>query len=354
MRSGGRERGLLRLELRRVEVRGLALGRMTWRQQAGGSPSADAANGLGVGAFALQRKVRRRGNGACSALAPRRIEDEEFASRATSGSGRIEVRLAPRLQTDRGGELASMSKIRRRKDRSLLRFEVANGSRRGVRFSSKVRRAEGSGFASILRFAKRVRQDRGFARRLRRVLAEWRSELAPDRRTAKALVPGEHSLSERAPGGEERTFASASNRPRGTRKGPGLSADPGDGETGCFGAPGANLFEAARGESCCDASETGNGHPGLGLARTRREPPRPHGLDGTHGDHPAASASERCPPTQRVIASPRRGIVRLGHWGLAATPAPILVLAGIGGQVLVRRTDLRGAPNSEGWPSSGC
>lgn len=160
MRSGGRERGLLRPELRRVEVRGLALGRMTWRQKAGGSPSVDVANGLGVGAFALRRKVRRRGNGACSALAPRRIEDEEFASRATSGSGRIEVRLDPRLQTDRGGELASMSKIRRRKDRSLLRFEAANGSRRGVRFSSKVRWAEGSGFASISRLAKRVRQDR--------------------------------------------------------------------------------------------------------------------------------------------------------------------------------------------------
>lgn len=50
--------------------------------------------------------------------------------------------------------------VRRRKDRSLLRFEAANGSRRGVRFSSKAWRAEGSGFASISRLAKRVRQDR--------------------------------------------------------------------------------------------------------------------------------------------------------------------------------------------------
>jgi len=54
MRSGGRVRGLLRLELQRVEAGGLALGRMTWRQKAGGSPPVDAANGLGVGAFALQ------------------------------------------------------------------------------------------------------------------------------------------------------------------------------------------------------------------------------------------------------------------------------------------------------------
>lgn len=183
--------------------------------------------------------------------------------------------------------------VRQRKDRSLLRFEAANGSRRGVRFSSKVRRAEGSGFASILKLAKRVRQDR-----------EVRLSIAacPCGKAVLGLprigglrrhsFPGSFCLSERAPGGEERTFASASNRPRGKTKGPGLSADPGDGETGRFGAPRANLFEAARGESCCDASERGTGiqasalpglagnRPGLtawtgptGIAR-RLRPPR--------------------------------------------------------------------------------
>jgi len=55
----------------------------------------------------------------------------------------------------------------------------------------------------------------------------------------------------------------------------------------------AGLFEAraARASGLAAASETGNGHLGLGLAQTRREPPRPHGLDGTHGDRRRHSPS---------------------------------------------------------------
>jgi hypothetical protein len=257
---------------------------MTWRQKAGGSPSVDVANGPGIEAFALRRKVRRRGNGACSALAPRRIEDEGFASRATSGSGRIEVRLEPRLQRDRGGEfasrqgpaaegseLASVRGCERVETGSLLLIEGPASGRIGVRFD--------------LRFAKRVRHDREV--RLSTAACPCGKAVLglPGSADCEGTRSREAQSFRAGPGGEERTFASASNRPRGKTEGPGLSADPGDGETGCFGAPPASLFEAARGESCCDASETGNGHPGLGLARTRREPPRPHGLDGTHGDH---------------------------------------------------------------------
>jgi len=229
MRSGGRERGLLRLELRRVEVRGLALGRTTWRQKAGGSLPADVANGPALEAFALVRKVRRRGNGACSALAPRRIEDEGFAPRATSGSGRIGVRSGSRLQTDRDGEFASYRgpaaegsrfasspgckrieagsllpiEVRQRMDRSLLGFEAANGSRREVRFSSKVRRAEGSGFASVRGSRRGCGKIGRLAFRLRRVLAERRFWACP----GSADCEGTRSRSKTAEPERKRFFA---------------------------------------------------------------------------------------------------------------------------------------------------
>jgi len=335
LRSGGRERGLLRLELRRVDVRRAC-------------PRADDLAAIG----------RRFASGRCR----KRAGCWSVRASAQGPAARKRSLLRAGAAKDRGRGVRFSCEIRQRKDRGSPRAQAANGSRRGACFplrsgggrigacfGSRLRTGRDGEFASHRRPG--GRKDRGslrfrgsrrgcgkivrFAFRLRRVLAERRSGFP-----GSADCEGTRSREAQSfRAGARRRGAGVRVRfepTEGDKERPRPFGGPWGRRDGCFGAPRANLFEAARGESCCDASETGNGHPGLGLARTRREPPRPHGLDGTHGDRTAALATERCPPTQRVIASPRRGIVRLGHWGLAATPAPILVFGGELGPCLFR------------------
>jgi len=78
---------------------GACSGRLTWRQKAGGSLPVDAADGPDFEAFALRRRVRRRGKGAL---------------------------LPDDAAKDRGRGACFSCDVRQRMDRGLLRFEAAN------------------------------------------------------------------------------------------------------------------------------------------------------------------------------------------------------------------------------------
>ena len=130
---------------------GACSGRLTWRQKAGGSLPVDAADGPQFEAFALRRRVRRRRKGAL---------------------------LPDDAAKDRGRGACFSCDVRQRMDRGSLRFEAANGSRGGVRFPSKVRRVEGSGFASMPGSRRGCGWDCKVRLRFRRALAGRRIGLA--------------------------------------------------------------------------------------------------------------------------------------------------------------------------------
>jgi len=185
---------------------------------------------------------------------------------------------------------ACAPRVRRRMDRSLLRCEAANGSGRWVRPLSKVRRCEGR---SSLRIADREegadKGRRGCLPVFESVLAETADRACPTVRTRRRSFreAGLPAFPKERQAGEDRASASGSiptEEEGGWLRSP---SEPGDGDTRASALATPSSSEPRRRIAqahCRVVSETGNGQTGLGLARTRREPPRPHGLDGTHGN----------------------------------------------------------------------
>src|SRR5439155_143351 len=110
---------------------------------------------------------------------------------------------------------------------------------------------------------------------------------------------------------------------RGRRRRPRPPSEPGDGGTGASALVEPPSSKRREGESRLQGFGNGIGHEGLGLAHTRREPPRPSRpgrdprwlRDGVRRlAEPTYSAGDG-PAEALAIESP-------GHWGLAATSAP--------------------------------
>jgi hypothetical protein len=87
---------------------------------------------------------------------------------------------------------------------------------------------------------------------------------------------------------------------------------------------GSGLFEAERrARACGRASETGGGHPGLGLVLSPQGTAQAYtAWTGPAGTGDGACAIPRCPPTQRVMALPRHGDRELGKSGAGGDVSP--------------------------------
>jgi len=212
-------------------------------------------------------------------MTPRRIEDEELASRATSGSGWIGACFGSRLRTGREGELASHRRSGERKDRSSLRCQA---------------REEGA--AGIARFAFDFDA----------LLPEGGSGL-PEPAMAKAIVPGELRLSERPPGGEGsgvRVRFEPTEGEDGWLRPP---SEPGDGTDESFGARShQTLRSGAQARAGARLRKRGTGMKASALLEPAGNRPGLTAWTGPTGTDSGVRRS-REPPTQRVMALPRRG-----------------------------------------------
>jgi hypothetical protein len=215
----------------------------------------------------------------CSWKAPRRIEDEELASRATSGSGWIGACFGSRLRTDREGEFASRRRSGERKDRSSLRCQA---------------REEG---------AERSRGSPSISTRS----CQKADRACPNRRMAKAIVPGELRLSERPPGGEGsgvRVRFEPTEGEDGWLRPP---SEPGDGTDESFGARShQTLRSGSQARAGARLRKRGTGMKASALPEPAGNRPGLTAWTGPTGTDSGVRRS-REPPTQRVMALPRRG-----------------------------------------------
>jgi len=175
MRSGGHEAELAPARGCEGSRFGACSGRLTWRQKTGGSLPVDAADGSDFEAFALRRRVRRRRKGAL-------LPDDAAKDRRTRS-----LLLVRRPAAD-GSGLASVRGCERVEKGSSLPVEGPASGRIGVRFDA--------------RLAKRVRLGLQGSPSISTRSCRKADRACPNRRTAKAIVPGELRLSERPPGGE--------------------------------------------------------------------------------------------------------------------------------------------------------
>jgi len=219
MRSGGHEAELAPARGCEGSRFGACSGRLTWRQKTGGSLPVDAADGSDFEAFALRRRVRRRRKGAL---------------------------LPDDAAKDRGRGACFSCDVRQRMDRGSLRFEAANGSRGGVRFPSKVRRVEGSGFASMPGSRRGCGWDCKVRLRFRRALAKRRIGLARTGGRRRRSFPGSFGFPSGRQAAKDRAFASGSNRPKAKTDGFGLRPSLGMGRTRASALVHIRPFEAER------------------------------------------------------------------------------------------------------------
>jgi len=163
----------------------------------------------------------------------------------SGGEGR-ELLLLDDAAKDRGRGACFSCDVRQRMDRGLLRFEAANGSRGGVRFPSKVRRAEGSEFASMPGSRRGCGGDCKVRLRFRRALAKRRIGLARTGGRRRRSFPGSFGFPSGRQAGKDRAFASGSNRPKAKTDGFGLRPSLGMGRTRASALVHIRPFEAER------------------------------------------------------------------------------------------------------------
>jgi len=183
---------------------------------------------------------------------------------------------------------------------------------KGSRADASASRLEGPAAGSV-----GVRFDRGEPRRGLRVRGSLRGSKVPRCAVSGfASMPGSRRRSlrrVRSPRGRQAVRNGRSRRvriDRGGRRRFRSSAEPGDGgEARALRSFETGLFEARRrARAGLRVSETGFGHPGLGLARVPQGTAQALAAwTGPAGTGKAASAPPRCPPTQRVMALPRHG-----------------------------------------------
>ena len=206
--------------------------------------------------------------------------------------------------------------------RGLRPLQGSGGSGIGVRFDARDRERVSSGCFGIAARGPAagsvgVRFDRGEPRRGLRVRGSLRGSKVPRCAVSGfASMPGSRRRSlrrVRSPRGRQAVRNGRSRRvriDRGGRRRFRSSAEPGDGgEARALRSFETGLFEARRrARAGLRVSETGFGHPGLGLARVPQGTAQALAAwTGPAGTGKAASAPPRCPPTQRVMALPRHG-----------------------------------------------
>jgi len=182
---------------------------------------------------------------------------------------------------------------------------AANGSMARACLRRTVRRFEGSGFASFPRPRNGSRA--GALSSLRKV------RRCVDRGSPRCADLRRRSLRRACSRRNARRCGSGACARFGPTEGEGgnlgFRRNPGTRRTRASALVRTGLFEARRrAQAGPHASETGFGHPGLGLARV------PQGTaqvlaawTGPAGTGDGVRAAPRCPPTQRVMALPRHG-----------------------------------------------